>query len=175
MPFCCCSCSEFLQSHYTVQFSVVFFMHLLMLLFTSLYFSDSSGSNLFFLSSLLLSHRWRHLQWPKVSSSHCARQGSYWLFQLLLCWRQLPLGPCFTYNKIWQTGEWITLWIQSLVTRKTTSSSARATEWSASSAIRAKSCWRSYWTDWSHKRRRSSLKNRQISEQEGAPQSRYST
>ena len=27
----------------------------------------------------------------------------------------------------------------------------------------AKSCWRSYWTDWSHKRRRSSLKNRQAS------------
>ena len=37
------------------------------------------------------------------------------------------------------------------------------------------SWWRSYWTDWSHKRRRSSLKNRQASEQEGAPQSRSST
>ena len=34
-------------------------MHLLMLLFTSLYFSDPSGSNLFFLSSILLSHRSR--------------------------------------------------------------------------------------------------------------------
>ena len=34
-------------------------MHLLMLLFTSLYFSDPSGSNLFFFSSLLLSHRSR--------------------------------------------------------------------------------------------------------------------
>ena len=31
-------------------------MHLLVLLFSSLYFSDSTGSNLFFLSSLLLSH-----------------------------------------------------------------------------------------------------------------------
>ena len=42
-----------------IQFSLAFFMHLLMLLFTSLYFSDPSGSNLFFLSSLLLSHRSR--------------------------------------------------------------------------------------------------------------------
>ena len=42
-----------------IQFSFAFFMHLLMLLFTSLYFSDPSGSNLFFLSSLLLSHRSR--------------------------------------------------------------------------------------------------------------------
>ena len=33
--------------------SLAFFKHLLMLLFTSLYFSASSGSNLFFLSSLL--------------------------------------------------------------------------------------------------------------------------
>ena len=41
--------------HYSpIQFSLAFFMHLLMLLFTSLYFSDPSGSNLFFLSSLLL-------------------------------------------------------------------------------------------------------------------------
>ena len=32
-------------------------MHLLRLLFTSLHFSDPSGSNLFFLSSLLLLHR----------------------------------------------------------------------------------------------------------------------
>ena len=41
------------------QFSSAFFMHLLMLLFTSLYFSDPSGSDLFFLSSLLLLHRSR--------------------------------------------------------------------------------------------------------------------
>ena len=42
-----------------IQFSLAFFMPLLMLLFTSLYFSDPSGANLFFLSSLLLSHRSR--------------------------------------------------------------------------------------------------------------------
>ena len=36
-------------------------------------------------------------------------------------------------------------------------------------------CWRSYWTDWSHKQRKSSLKNRRASEQEGAPQSRSAT
>ena len=41
-----------------IQFSLVFCMHLLML-FTSLYFSDPSGSNLFFLSSLVLLHRSR--------------------------------------------------------------------------------------------------------------------
>ena len=41
------------------QFSFAFFMHLLMLLFTSLYFSDPSGSNCFFLSSLTSSHRSR--------------------------------------------------------------------------------------------------------------------
>ena len=35
------------------QFSFAFFMHILMLLFTSLYFSDPSGSILFFLISLL--------------------------------------------------------------------------------------------------------------------------
>ena len=40
-------------------------MHLLRLLFTSLCFSDPSGSNLFFLSSLLLSHRSKkNVQWP---------------------------------------------------------------------------------------------------------------
>ena len=42
-----------------IQFSLAFLMHLLMVLFTSLYFSEPSGSSLFFLSSLLLSHRSR--------------------------------------------------------------------------------------------------------------------
>ena len=42
---------------YPVFFAL--FTHLLMLLFTFLYFSDPSGSNLYFLSSLLLSHRSR--------------------------------------------------------------------------------------------------------------------
>ena len=36
-------------------------------------------------------------------------------------------------------------------------------------------CCRSYWTDWNNKRRRSSPKNRQVSEQAGVPQSRSST
>ena len=39
--------------------------------------------------------------------------------------------------------------------RKATCSSARTTEWSASPVTQAKSCWRLYWTDWSHKQRRS--------------------
>ena len=64
MPSYCCFSSDFLQSHYTVllspiQFSFFVFMHLLMLLFTSLYFTDPSVSNLLFLSSLLMSHRSR--------------------------------------------------------------------------------------------------------------------
>ena len=62
MPSYCCSSSDFLQSHYTVllsSFLLSFFIHLLMLLFTSLYFSDPSGANLFFLPSLLLLHRLR--------------------------------------------------------------------------------------------------------------------
>ena len=44
-----------------------------------------------------------------------------------------------------------------------------------SSVTQAKSCWRSYLADWSHKRRRSLPKNGQASEQEGVPQSRSST
>ena len=51
-------CSSISQHCSPIQFSLAFFMHLLTL-FTSLYFSDPSGSNLFFLSSLLLSHRSR--------------------------------------------------------------------------------------------------------------------
>ena len=57
-----------------IQFSLDFFMHLLMLLFTSLYFSDPAGSNLFFLSSLLLSHRSRIsavIQLKTISSKKC--------------------------------------------------------------------------------------------------------
>ena len=42
-----------------IQFSLAFFVHLLMLLFTFYYFSYPSGSKFFFLSSLLLSHRSR--------------------------------------------------------------------------------------------------------------------
>ena len=40
----------------TIQFSFALFMHFFILLCTSLYFSDPSGSNLFFLSSFLLLH-----------------------------------------------------------------------------------------------------------------------
>ena len=59
MPSYCCSSSDFLQSHYTVLLSSFAF---LISLFTLLYFSDPSGSNNFFLSSLLLSH------WSKFSA-----------------------------------------------------------------------------------------------------------
>ena len=70
-----------------IQFSLAFFMHLLMLSFPSLYFSDPLGSNLSFLSSLLLSHRSRILQWPRFFSSDDVCQRSHLLFQSLLCWR----------------------------------------------------------------------------------------
>ena len=50
--------SSILLQRSPIQFYLAFFMHLLML-FTSLYFSYPSASNLFFLSSLLSSHRSR--------------------------------------------------------------------------------------------------------------------
>ena len=46
---------------------------------------------------------------------------------------------------------------------------------SASSATRAKLCWKSCWTDWSRKRKRSSLRNKQASDQDAAQQSRSAT
>ena len=45
--------------HCSIQFSFAFFLHLMMIMFSSLYFSDSSGSDLFFLRSLLLCDRSR--------------------------------------------------------------------------------------------------------------------
>ena len=51
--------SSILQHCSPIQFYLAFFVHFVMLLFTSLYFSDPSVSNCFFLSSLLLSHRSR--------------------------------------------------------------------------------------------------------------------
>ena len=69
-----------------IQFSFAFFMHLSIFFFTSLYISDPSGSNRFFLCSLLLSHRSRISAVIQVgfffSDDVC--QGSHWLFQLLL-------------------------------------------------------------------------------------------
>ena len=48
-----------LTTLFSYPVSIAFFVHILMLLFICLYFSDPSGSNLFFLSSLILSHRSR--------------------------------------------------------------------------------------------------------------------
>ena len=48
-----------------IQFSFAFFMLLLMLLFISLYFSDPSGSDRFFLSSLLLSQKEINIHYRK--------------------------------------------------------------------------------------------------------------
>ena len=81
-------------------------------------------------------------------------------------------------NKIWQTGEWPTPWIQSLViTLPKKGNLQQCQNYRTISLINnpSNSCWRSYWTDCSHKWRKSSLKNWQASEQEGALQSRSST
>ena len=68
-----------------IQSSFALFMHLLMMLFTSLYFSDPPGSNHLFLSSLLLSHRSRISAVTKVFfSSDDVCQGSHWLFQVVI-------------------------------------------------------------------------------------------
>ena len=68
-----------------IQFSLAFLMHPLMLLFTSLYFLDPSGSKLFVFSSLLLSHRLRISAVIQGFSSDDVCQGSHWMFQSLQC------------------------------------------------------------------------------------------
>ena len=90
-----CSDSSVSLHRSPFQFSFAFFMHLLMLLFTSLYFSDPSGLNLFFLSSLLLSHRSKTSPVPpgflfcwclprispavSVTAMLCAEGGDHWI------------------------------------------------------------------------------------------------
>ena len=59
--------------------------------------------------------------------------------------------------------------------RKATYSYARTIVPSVSSATGAKLCWHSCWIDWSRKRKRSSLKNKQASDQSAAQHSRSST
>ena len=57
-------------------------------------------------------------------------------------------------NKIWQTGEWPTPWTQSLVVtlpKKGNLQQCQNYRTIPSSATHAKSCWRSYWTDWIHR------------------------
>ena len=75
-----------------------------------------------------------------------------WNYKRHHSWQQIK------HSKLYQT-----------CSTKATCSSARSNERLASLVTQAKSCWRSDWTDWSLKRRRSSLKNRQASEQDGAP------
>ena len=57
MPSYCCSISLHCSP---IQFSLAFFMLLLMLLFTSLYFAAPSGSNLFFLNNAWIRHACKH-------------------------------------------------------------------------------------------------------------------
>ena len=78
-------------------------MHLLMLLFTSLYFSDPSRSNRFFFFSLSILSFCRtdqeFLQWPSfIFSSDDLCHRSHRLFQSLLCWRWWSLNPGVKVN-----------------------------------------------------------------------------
>ena len=82
------------------------------------------------------------------------------------------------WNKIWQTGEGPTPLTQSLViTIRKKGNLQQCQNYRTIRLIShpSKVIWRSYWTDWSHRWRRSSLANRQASEQAGASQSRSST
>ena len=73
-------------------------------------------------------------------------------------------------NKIWQAGKWSTPWTQSLITTLQKKGNlrgydcAKTTVPSAWSIIQVRSCYETFWTDWSHKLRISS-KNGQASEQ----------
>ena len=82
-----------------IQFSLVFFMHLLMLLFTLLYFSEPSGSNIFFLSSLLLSQRSRISAVTQV------------VFFFFFFWRCLPRTGCFSHCCVEGGDHWIYVFI----------------------------------------------------------------
>ena len=76
-------------------------MHLLMLLCTSLYFSDPSSSNVFFLGLAFYCTDQQYLHWPRVSSSDDVCQGSHRLFQSLLCWRWWSSKPCLHFHYSW--------------------------------------------------------------------------
>ena len=81
-------------------------------------------------------------------------------------------------SKIWQTGEWPTPWTQSLViTFLKRGNLQQCQNYRMISLIShsSKVMLKIYRTNWSHKRRSSSLRNRLASEQEGAPQNRSST
>ena len=114
--------SSILLQFSPTKFSFAFFMHLLMLLFTSLYFLDISGP--FFLLSQFLPSvaQTKNLRndpgcyfiylfnqlvlkkkcvWVCVSSDDVC-QGLHWLFRSLLCWRWWSLNPgLYPYCSWW--------------------------------------------------------------------------
>ena len=88
-----------------IQFSLAFFMHLLTLLFTSLYFSDSSGSNLFFLSSLLCRTDQEFLQWPRVFPSDdvcycCVEGGDHLIYVCIYIVHDIERCKLPTYHSL---------------------------------------------------------------------------
>ena len=81
-------------------------------------------------------------------------------------------------NRIWQTGEWPSPWTQSLViTLPKKGNLQQCQNYRTISLIShpSKVMLKVILNRLNHKRRRSSPKNRQVSEQEGVPQSRSST
>ena len=79
-------------------------------------------------------------------------------------------------HKIWQTEEWPTLWTQSLaITLPKNGNMQQCQNYRTISLISHPRKVMLKIIEGSHKRRRSSLKNRQASEQDGTPQSRCST
>ena len=87
-----------------IQFSSAFFMHLLMLLFTSLYFSDTSGSNLFFLGS---SHLWHRSRISAVTQVFCL----FVFFCFLLTMFAKDLTGSSSHCCVEDGGHWISVCI----------------------------------------------------------------
>ena len=76
-------------------------------------------------------------------------------------------------NKVWQTGEWPTPWTQSLVITLPKKGNLQQCQNDRMISLISHAEDHTVWTDRSRKQRRSLLKNRQASEQEEAPQSRW--
>ena len=94
--------SSFLLHCSPVQFSFPFLRHFLMLLFTSLSFSDPPGPNhLFFFQFSAFVHRSRTSAVAQGVFFWRFRQVWHWLFQLLLCWRWWSLNPCLYLHYPW--------------------------------------------------------------------------
>ena len=123
----------------------------------------------------------RHRGWPHHPSQRSGGYSTITEEREVSLSRQHPSKNSLTTicDRIWQTGEWPTPWTQSLVITLPKKGNLQQCQnyqtishISHQSKVMLKT--KKYWTDWSLKRRRSLLKSRQASGQEGAPQSRPS-